>query len=268
LTVDGKTPTASDALQGDIDTEVALKIRPKDGAEHDVTLKRSRYSVVYSNTISWPTSEAALIKIWSFARGYDRSAIEELMRQAQKAKYLILDLRGNAGGATNNLQHLLSLLMPEDTIIGTFVNRPLYDQYHEAHPDYVETDPVVIAKDSKLHYLTRHLSVDPFKGKIAVLVNRGTASASEIVAWALRENLHVPILGTQSAGAVLASIYHRLPYGYEVQYPISDYVTKNGIRLENHPIIPDVETSESAVDGKDSAVDKAIERLKTLTIDR
>ena len=76
-------------------------------------------------------------------------------------------------------------------------------------------------------------------GKMAVLINRGSASASEIAAAALNECVGAPLIGQKSAGAVLASVYGSLPSGFSVQYPIDDYVTIKGVRLEKSPREPD-----------------------------
>ncbi|MFN8220385.1 MAG: S41 family peptidase [Fimbriimonadales bacterium] len=137
--------------------------------------------------------------------------MEDLIKQAnEKGKYLVLDLRSNGGGAVNNLQHLLSLLLPPDTVIGSFIGKSLAKRY----ADETKGDPadvVAIAKWSDRKYKTTKRDVEPFKGKIAVLINRASASASEICAAALKENAKAPLVGARSAGAVLASVYAKLP---------------------------------------------------------
>jgi len=203
-----------------------------------------------------------VLKLWSFTKGYDRELLEDLFKKASTYKYLLLDLRSNGGGDTGNLQHLLSLLMPPGVVIGTFVSRRLVENFNRDHPGTNETDPIAIAKDSNDRYKTEIAGVAPYPGKLAVLVNRGSASASEIVAWALRENLDTPIVGSKTAGAVLASVFRRLDNGYEIQYPVSDYVTKNGVRLEKNPMLPDIIVSGPAKPGADPAIDQAIAKLK------
>ena len=206
--------------------------------------------------------ESAVLRIQSFSRGYDQKAIEALLTEAAKAKYLVLDLRSNGGGAVNNLQHLLSLLMPADTVIGTVINRSSFDAFSKAKPGQSATlEQIAEATDRK--YKTSKRAIEPFAGKIAVLINRGSASASEICASALRENLGSPLVGGNTAGAVLASVYGKLPQGYEIQYPVSDYVTAKGTRLEANPIKPDAEASATKTeDGKDPGIEKALELLK------
>jgi carboxyl-terminal processing protease len=184
------------------------------------------------------------------------------MKEAnEKAKYLIVDLRSNGGGSTANLQHLLSLFVKPDTDIGTFIDRDSVKSYEKDHTP--SNDLVAIAAATTRKYRTRKQALEPFAGKVAVLVNRGSASASEIFATGLRETIGAQIVGAKSAGAVLASIFGRLPNGFQFQYPVSDYVSIKGVRLEKNPIVPDVEvTGAAGQDGKDPVVDKAVERLK------
>jgi carboxyl-terminal processing protease len=262
--IDGKLPENSQVLTGEENTEVSMKVKDKDGNLRDIKVTRKTYSTVREDTLTWIGDDSAVLKIHSFSRGYDRDRIDTLMSEAAKAKYLVLDLRSNGGGATNNLQHLLGLFLPAETTIGTFIDRATMEAYTKDHEGLVETDPVVLAKDAKRRYRTRAGKVDPFKGKVAVLINRGSASASEICAAALKEHANATIVGVPSAGAVLASVFRKLPQGYEVQIPISDYVTNSGVRLEKNPVKPDVTVTDRAEDGKDPAVEKALEKLKTL----
>lgn len=260
--VDGKLPDNPAALTGDEGTEVKLKVKEGEAEPREITLKRQRFSVFRPDTVTFVNDESAVLRIQSFSRGYDQKAIEALLTEASKAKYLVLDLRSNGGGAVNNLQHLLSLLMPADTVIGTFINRSTFDGFSKAKPGQTATLEEIAAW-SERKYKTSKKAIEPFAGKIAVLINRGSASASEICASALRENLGSPLVGANTAGAVLASVYGKLPQGFEIQYPVSDYVTAKGTRLESNPIKPDAEASSTKTeDGKDPAVEKALELLK------
>jgi carboxyl-terminal processing protease len=156
---------------------------------------------------------------------------------------------------------LLSLLLPVDTNVGVFVSRRTYQDYEKENPE-APKDVFSIAKWAPRKYKTSKQGVEPFKGKIAVLVNRGSASASEICAAALRECAGAPIIGSKSAGAVLASTYARLALDWELQYPVTDYVTIKGVRLEGNPLQPDQEVSSNPDSGEDAVLMKAIETLK------
>lgn len=209
-------------------------------------------------TLTWPEPNVAVLRVWTFSAGYGRTNIERLMEQAAPADLLILDLRGNGGGLTTNMQHLLSLMMPPDTIIGTFVSRRLAQQYRESQRQ-AEDDVVAIARWTDRHFRTRRLNQKPFEGAIVVLINRGSGSASEITAQALREQRGARIVGTRSAGAVLASVYTRLPHGFELQYPVTDYVSAKGVRLEGNPVEPDVVVAAVRTPDSDPVLERAIE---------
>lgn len=262
--VDGKMPDAALSLQGENGSEALLKVKGADSLERELKLKREPHSLARPDVLTWQGDDAAVLKIHSFQRGYERREIERMLGEAAKAKYLILDLRSNGGGAVNNLNHLLSLLLPEGAEIGTFISRTDSNRYAESHDGKVEIDPVIIAKATPNKFKARKGAVSPFQGKVAVLINRGSASASEICAAALREHLKAPVVGVRSAGAVLASVYRRLPYGYEIQYPIQDYVTRDLVRLEKNPIVPDVEVTARATEGdeKDPGVEAALAKLR------
>lgn len=264
LEVDGKEPDSPAVLSGNADSKVALKVKKKTGEIVTLELTRRTFSTVRSDSLNWQGEDAAVLRINSFSRGYNRENIENLVDEANKksAKFLILDLRSNGGGATNNLLHLLSLLLPVDTKVGTFVSRRTMQDYEKANPEGPK-DVISIANWAPRKYTTSKQRVEPFKGKIAVLLNRGSASASEICAAALKECAGSPLIGGKSAGAVLASTYARLALNFEIQYPVTDYVTIKGIRLEGNPLSPDLEVSNSPDSKDDLVLIKALETLKT-----
>lgn len=260
--VDGKAPESPAVLSGEADSKVGLKVVKKTGESVLLDLVRKPFSTARVDVVTWPSEDTAVLKVHSFSRGYSRDNIEKLAQEASKAKYLILDLRSNGGGATNNLLHLLSLLLPNDTKVGVFVSRRTYTEFEKANPE-APKDLAAIGNWAPNKYTTRKQRVEPFAGKIAVLVNRGSASASEICAAALRETAGAPIFGSRTAGAVLASTYASLAHGWEIQYPVTDYVTIKGMRLEGNPLIPDHEVTGSANAEEDPVVKKAMETLRS-----
>lgn len=261
--IDGKKPLSVDELNGEEGTKKKVEIKKASGEVKEVELEIKRYSTVREETLTWIDDDTAVLRVFTFSAGYGRENIEKLMGEAAKAKYLVVDLRSNGGGAVNNMNHFLSLLMPNDTVIGTFVNRRMADQYHEANPD-APIDPISIAKWTDRQSKTRERpTIKPFAGKIAVLTNRGSASASEITTAALKEQVGAVQVGARTAGAVLASTYGRLPEGWSLQYPVSDFVTGKGVRLESNPLSPDVEENgRPGEDGKDPVIEAAVKLIK------
>ncbi len=260
IEVNGKPVEETTTLDGDEGTKVELKIKRADGKIEVVQVERRRFSTVRPETITWVDDETAVIRVFTFNVGYGRENLEKLFGEAAKAKRLIIDLRSNGGGAVNNLSHFLSHLLPPSTVIGTFVSRQVADRY-QRETGKEATDVKAIAEWSTQKMTTRAQRTKHFEGQIAVLVNRGSASASEIAAAALKEQGGAVVVGTRTAGAVLASVYGRLPHGFQLQYPVNDYVTAKGVRLERNPVVPDAEVTQAG--NPDPAVAKAIELLKS-----
>lgn len=262
IEVDGKAPESPAILNGDEGTEIAVKVKDKAGDIRELKLTRRKFSTIRPETLTWMGDDAAVLKVYTFSGGYGRENIEKLLAEASgKAKYLIVDLRNNGGGAVSNLRHFLSMLLPEGTVIGTFVSRRTQKQYAEEKKTE-SADVVELAKFAQMKFKTGNGGGIRFAGKIAVLVNGRSGSASEIAAAALRENLKIPLVGSNTAGAVLASIFGRLPQGFECQYPVQDYVTALGVRLEKNPLKPDIEIASGKFGQGDDAPQRALDLLK------
>ena len=143
------------------------------------------------------------------------------------------------------MRHLLGQFLPANTLIGTFVSRGMAREFAAKYPDAVP-DPIAIAKSTDKKFRTDARGKPTITARVAVLVNRGTGSASEITSAALREVLAAPLVGSRTAGAVLASSYAKLEGGFGLQYPLSDYVTGKGVRLEKQPMVPDLTVEVAA----------------------
>ncbi len=261
--IDGKKPASADELNGEEGTKKQVEIKKSNGEVKTAELEIKRYSTVRPETLTWVDEETAMLKVYTFSTGYSRENIEKLLGDAAKAKFLILDLRSNGGGAVNNMNHLLGLLLPVGTETGVFVNRRTADDYTKANPD-APTDAATIAKWVENKAKSReNRNVKPFLGKIAVLTNRGSGSASEITTLVLKEQVGAISVGQRTAGAVLASTYARLPEGWSLQYPVSDYISPKGVRIEGNPIQPTIEAGgQPSEDGKDPVVEAAVKALK------
>ncbi|MCX7799550.1 MAG: S41 family peptidase [Fimbriimonadales bacterium] len=259
--VDGQPATDLNQLSGEEGQQLKLKVRKVDGKSVDLALTRRAFSTILPDTLRWVDGETAVLKVHSFDRGYDRQNIERLIDEAKNAKQLILDLRGNGGGAVANFMHLLAQFLPQDTPVGTFVSRRMVERYvEETKGDPTDLRAIARWSDSKVK--PSRTNRKPFAGRVAVLVDRRSGSASEIVAAALQEHLDAPVVGTPSAGAVLVSVMASLPGGFQLQYPISDYVTMEGVRLEGTGVRPTLEVAPPRFGEPDHAVAKAAALLE------
>ncbi len=243
---DGKPLTDPEQLRGEKDTQVRLTVKRQDGTVLELTIVRAEFSAVLKDTLTWVDEKTALLKVHSFATGYDRNLIDQYFEQIAKAEKLIIDLRGNGGGQTLNLFHLAGKVLPGGTRLGKFITRDHAKQYLEKHPDGTD-DPVEVAREFGLSLSAFGRGEPAFKGSLVVLVDGGTGSASEIFAQTIQELQRGKVVGTKTAGAVLASTFVNLPAGFALQVPLMEYVSPKGKRLEVAGVTPDVPVDEATI---------------------
>lgn len=207
--------------------------------------------------VRWLDDQDAYMRLGGFGRNYDPAEVEDWFQSIAGAKSLVLDLRSNPGGEVDKMRHFLGLVIPPETPVGTFVSKSIASAYVSAGKGDGR-DSVAIAKWTSHKMKAPKDSTAPFKGRIAVLVDQDSASAAEVVANALRELRHAPVIGTRTAGAVLFSTFEGLPHGFRIQFPVGDYVSVGGTRLEGHPIVPDVPEGS----GGNSEIQAALSALK------
>lgn len=207
---------------------------------------RREYKTVIPESVEWQ-GDIAVVTVPTFDVGYDAKNVEKIMDEvAKKAKGVVLDLRGNGGGRVTSLQHLAAYFIdPVTEPMGTFINRGNVDTYTK---DYgATTDVTKIAEKTPFkvrasRFGTDRQTIKKLEVPVSVLIDGGSGSASEMMAAALKEIRKAPVVGSPSAGAVLASMI--VPMGDEagfwIQYPVMDYVTIKGTRLEGNGVKPDV----------------------------
>lgn len=177
----------------------------------------------------------------------DETELDNIMTRVKKHQALILDLRGNGGGLVVELKRLLGYFFEQDLKISDLKYRK------EVKTETVET------KGNR-----------GFKGKLIVLIDGRSASASEIFARVIQLEKRGVVIGDRSAGAVMQSI----PYGYEVgletvsYYGASitnaDVIMKDGKSLEHVGVTPDELLLPTAADlaaNRDPVLARAAELL-------
>lgn len=265
--VDGSRVTEWGAIRGKPGTTVNITVKhARDGSVSTFPVTRAELSIGTPPTLEFVGQDAAVLRLASFTEEYEHDRIEDLLRKAKDREMLIVDLRSNGGGSVSNLRHLLSLLLPPGTEVGAFVSKRDADRFQEL-TGAAAPDATVLASKKAQKFRTRRGELPPFAGKIAVLVNGASASASEIFAAAMRELRGAPLVGTKTAGAVLLSSYVQIEGGFEMKIPTSDYVTVMGHRLEDSPLLPDVQargqrSARPVPAQQDRAVEMAIEALR------
>ncbi len=238
--VDGHKVEGTRGIPGEPGTKVHIKIKHADGSTKVYTLTRKQFSTVRKEELLPVDNDTMRLTVSTFDFTYDAGNVENLMKKAAKSKSLIIDLRDNPGGAVSNLQHLLGLLVPDEKPVGTFLTRGIVDKFVKETGGQ-PTDLMAIAKWSPTKVKAfKNTRVPAYQGHVAVLVNGFSGSAAEICAAGLRDTIGATVVGTKSAGAVLVSLISDASNGYSLEFPIGDYVTVAGLRLEGHGVVPEL----------------------------
>jgi carboxyl-terminal processing protease len=170
------------------------------------------------------------------------SRLDEL--DAQGATELILDLRGNQGGSVETALELLGRFLPEDTLVVDQRD----DRGHESQ--------AIVAGQMRA---VQH--------PLLVLVDRGSASASELVAATLREQNRALIAGERTLGALTSSSFLELPEGAGLQLALADVFTAynhahiDGTGVSVDVSLPDTRSGADFRAGRDPQLDGAVKSL-------
>lgn len=267
-TCDGHAVRGVPDLAGDVGQKSTIIVN-RDGKDMSFDVTRREYKTVIPESVTWvgDKKDIAVLTIPTFDVGYNPQHVDELMAQiAPKAKGVILDLRGNGGGRVVNLQHLAGYFVDAvDEPIGTFIGRRDVQRYEDEYGK--TTDVTAIAEKTRSKVRAARLQGDEqeIKVPVAVLIDGGTGSASEMMAAALKEIKGAPLVGSESAGAVLASVIvpNGDDSGFWVQYPMLDYVTIKGHRLEGNGLKVDQEAARPKFGQPDAAINDALVLLKS-----
>ena len=182
--------------------------------------------------------------------------ISEAVQSLGSVRGLIIDLRGNTGGGVGALR-VMSLLTPRKIPVGFAIDQRRYKGNLEANkltfPRFSR-----IPQDSRYLWLlglrfapammakkpivlgTEGLGPKPFHGRIALLVDRHTASAAEMIVAFARENNLATIIGEKTAGRLLSATSVKVGKGFRLALPTGAYRTWSGSVYEGNPIEPDI----------------------------
>ncbi len=180
------------------------------------------------------------IRLYTFgANSYDEFSLAVTQLLGQGADNLIVDLRNNTGGYVNSAIDITSIFLKEKVVL-------IEEWGDETTKDYMTTkDP--IALDTPLY----------------ILVNKGTASASEIAAGALQDYNRAILIGTSTFGKGL--IQNWIPLEGEngaIRVSIAHWLTPHGRQIQDLGLSPDIEVEFAEADyydGIDPQLEKAIE---------
>jgi C-terminal processing protease CtpA/Prc len=190
------------------------------------------------------------------------------------AERLIIDLRGNPGGGIGGLT-LMSYLTPDRVPIGYSWNRkmaqkgrdpvtlPVFNKIPRSKLAIPGLALKFLGKNSVFVH-TEGLGQRPYHGRVAILVNRHTTGAAEMVAQFAKENRVAVIVGEKTPGRLVSRSAFKLGFGYRLVVPVAAYVSAKGNRIEGFGITPDLPVTWSftgAITDKDNQLDAVVKQL-------
>ncbi len=239
---------AADKIRGEKGTTVTLLIQRKGVPNKLYSVVRDEIEVKSVSckppfeTTKIP-SDIQYIRLSSFISKNAAGEIESILNNSSGMKGFIIDLRSNPGGLLTNAIYISDMLLKGGVIVST-VDRDSYKTTTRARIQQVTDKPIV------------------------VLINKGSASASEILSGALKDNHRATIVGEQSFGKGLVQEINKLPDEAGMNITIQRYLTPSGNDIHKKGITPDVVvelTQKDAEAKKDVQLEKAIEILEKMT---
>ena len=225
LEIDGKSTKgitvdkAADQIRGKEGTQVRLLVKRKDQEPKLYTITRANIEIKsisqkLPENITMP-SDISYIRLSSFISRNAGTEFRSILEQGYNKKGFIIDLRSNPGGLLSNAIYISDMFLDNGVIVST-VDRDGYRETQNATRGVVTRKPVV------------------------VLINKGSASASEIFSGAMKDNGRAVIVGEQSFGKGLVQEINKLPYESGINITIQKYLTPNGTDINKKGITPDV----------------------------
>ncbi len=241
VSVGGKTYDGSS-----IDQAVAA-MRGKPGTKVDIVVLRGEeeldFSITRANIVMQSVRSEMLDGNIGYIRisSFEEKTAEDFKQQVRdmeikRVKGLVIDLRDNGGGLVESSVQIADLLLDEGVVT--------YTEDRKGEKEYYKAK----AGKTDLPYV--------------ILVNGGTASASEILTAAVKDHKGGKIVGTNTYGKGIIQSIEQLSNGDAVKLTIMQYFSPNGSVIHKVGIKPDVEVEALATDTTDKQLEKAVELLK------
>jgi len=253
VTIDGKSTKdmaleeAVSLIRGPQGTKVKLgilRIGWKDPRDFEIVRAKIKIQSLKAETLD---SNIAYVKLNTFENLDSAREFEKALRKMKDSAGLIVDVRGNGGGLLQNAIDIGSMFVERGMIVQT-IDR-------EGRREQIESTGRVL-----------------WRKPTVVLINEASASASEILAGALRDNQVATLVGTKTFGKASVQNVRRLNDGSALLVTIAKYLTPNGEDINKKGIAPDIEVliptgeaeAELTEEKEDLQLQKAIEILRSM----
>ena len=227
---------AVERMRGPVDTSIALTLR-RPGRDEPLDVSMAR-AVITISPVRWRAEgDIGYLRVTAFNEQTEanlRTAIEDLQSElGPSIKGVVLDLRNNPGGLLEQAVAVADVFLDRGEIVSTRGRRSdSIQRFNARRGDLIEGRPIV------------------------VLINGGSASASEIVAGALQDHDRAIVMGTQSFGKGSVQTIMPLPGHGAIRLTTARYYTPAGTSIQAKGILPDIEVQQSRVEVIDQGVSR------------
>ena len=252
IAVDGRSiaglnaRAATSRIKGPPGTEVKLSVlTPRSGRERRLTLERAEIDVPVAEgrVVERGGRKLGVVTLVTFGKsgthGELRKEVDRVLRRG--ARGLVLDLRGNGGGLLREAVLVASIFIEDGTIVSTR-GRTKPEREFEAVGDAIPGDVPVV-----------------------VLVDGGSASASEIVTGALRDRDRAVVVGTRTFGKGVFQELQELSNGGVLDLTVGSYYLPSGENISDKGIKPSVRATDKPRTERDEALPVALDVLARKT---
>lgn len=252
------------ALDGPLDSEVALGFEDASGAAHNCTLTRAERAAEPFDFPGLPTMflrarsdivehRERSIGVLFFSNWFRplQDEIDAALVEMRGCDGIVLDLRGNSGGDGTLTTDVAAHFFAEEATLGTMRMRHGTNEF-------------------TIHPRTRFAGedVEPYLGPLAILIDETTGSSSEVFTGGMQSTGRARVFGAQSAGAALPATLTRLPNGDYLLHAIAEFLTGSGRPLEGGGVEPDVKLAPKRADwaaGQDLTLETALDWIASAT---
>ncbi len=229
-------------IRGEIGTKVTLSILRNGWTKpRDFIVMRDEIKVP---TLDWGVKDGLLhVKFYAFNQNAPALFYRAIVEGSEAgAKGMVLDMRNNPGGYLDIAVYLAGWFLPNGATVVT-------EDFRSGQDGVFTADGNAALKNFP----------------VVVLVNGGSASASEILAGALRDVRGIKLVGEKTFGKGTVQEVQDLKDGSTLKITIAKWLTPSGATIEKNGLVPDFEvklTEENVKNGQDPQLDKAFEVLR------
>ncbi len=231
-------------IRGEKGTEVALTIY-REGASELLEMKIMRDTITVPTTKTEKRGDVFIISLYSF-NALSEMKMQEALREYVEsgASKLVIDLRGNPGGYLQSAVTIASYFLPAGEVV-------VREQFGNGEGEQL--------------YRSQGRTLKQYAPKeMVVLVDGGSASASEILAGALKEHGAATVIGQTTFGKGSVQELVDLPNGSSLKVTIARWLTPNGHSISENGLEPNIvieRTADDVVAGVDPQLDAAVSWL-------